>query len=161
MNIYISDLNTICNKSDLLSKLTAAETKKYHSFVREKRANQFLVAHALKNDVSKNFKYVSIAHSDTMVIVAASKTPVGVDIENMNTKRDFQSMSQVMGFKNIKTSEDFYRAFTYYESQYKMRPYIATNKQFYKIDDYMICITSDKDDVLPHWFGMRNIPEQI
>lgn len=161
MNIYISDLNTICNKSDLLAKLTAPELNKYNSFKREKRANQFLVAHALKNDIATDFQYTSISHSDNIVLVAASNTPIGVDIEKIDTKRDFKSMAKIIGFENIKTVTDFYKAFTYYESQYKMRPYTATNKQFYKIDDYIICIASCTDDILPHWFGVRKIPEQI
>lgn len=161
MNIYITDLNTICNKSDLLSKLTDAEITKYRSFKREIRANQFLVAHALKNDIVKDFPYVSIAHCDNLVVVAASKYPIGIDIENTAKQRHFQPMADLMGFKNIQSLYDFYRAFTSFESEYKMQPNMVKHKQFYKINDYIICVASGNDNILPQWFGTRIIPEQI
>lgn len=159
MDIYISNLTEICNKSDLLAKLTPEQCARYASFSRQTRADQFLLAHSIANDLEKQFQYVSISHKDDWVIVAAAMEPVGVDIENTAKKRNFAPMARFIGADGMTTPESFYRAFTAAEAQYKMQPAIARIKQFYRLDDYMICIASACDEISPRFIGAA--PEQI
>lgn len=159
MNIYISDLTTICNINDLINNLSKSDLERYQSFKRPSRAKQFLIAHTIKNNVSTKFKYTSIAHKDNFVIVAASNMPVGVDIENMQHERNFAEISKFMNFQDIKNSNDFYRAFTLSEAEYKVYPYTNLKHNFYKIKNYIICIVSDDTQVI--WENKLLIPEQI
>ena len=158
MNIYITDLTTICNHDDLVNKLSAQDLSRYKSFTRPNRAAQFLVAHAIKTKIENQFGHISIAHKDNFVIVVASQNPIGVDIEDTSKQRDFNSLGNFMQFSNIKTADDFYRTFTKYEAEYKSN----TTKlcpHFYKLGKYMICIVSNDQDVI--WINPTLIPEQI
>jgi len=158
MNIYITDLTTICNHDDLVNKLSAQDLSRYKSFTQKKRATQFLVAHAIKNEIRHQFEYISVAHKDNFVIVAASHSPIGVDIEDTSKQRDFNSLGNFMELSNIKTADDFYRAFTQYEAEYKANA-AQLHPHFYKLRNYMICIVSNDQDVI--WINPTLIPEQI
>lgn len=158
MNIYITDLTTICNHDDLVKKLSAQNLTRYKSFTRPIRATQFLVAHAIKNDLKNQFEYISIAHKDNFIVVAASQNPIGVDIEDTSKQRNFNSLGDFMGFTNIKTADDFYRAFTLSEAEYKANT-AQLCPHFYKLMDYMICIVSNDMDVI--WVNPTLVPEQI
>ncbi|MBO4672698.1 MAG: hypothetical protein J5608_03540 [Alphaproteobacteria bacterium] len=158
MDIYISNLTDICNKSDLLGKLTPEQCARYQSFARQLRADQFLCAHSIANDLEKQFQYISISHKDNWVIVVGANIPVGVDIENAAKKRNFAPMGAFLGVGGISTDDEFYRAFTAAEARYKMQPAIPTVTRFYKLGDYMICLATAGDD-LPRFIGA--IPEQI
>ena len=159
MDIYISNLTDICNKTDLLAKLTREQCARYLSFARQSRADQFLVAHSIANDLEKQFKYISISHKDNWVVVAASNNPVGIDIENTAKQRKFANMADFMGVDSINAPGAFYRMFTGAEAQYKMQPTTARIKRFYKLGDYMICIATGGDEILPRFIGAT--PEQI
>ena len=157
MNIYITDLSTICNPDDLAKKLSPVDLARFRSFKQKNRAFQFLVAHTIKSELETKFKYISIAHKDNFVIVAASTAPIGVDIEDASKKRDFNSLGDFMEFNNIKTLDEFYRAFTLSEAKYKS----GTDSQarFYKLQKYMICIVSTDQDIT--WHNPALVPEQI
>ena len=141
--------------------LSPAEVAKYKSFKREIRANQFLVAHAIANKIKSKFNYISIAHKDNFVIVAGSNMPLGADIENTEIARDFHTMAKLMDFRDIKTLNDFYRAFTSYEARYKMRPYEPVQETFYKIKAHLICIASIEKFSTPMWDGSTITPKQV
>lgn len=159
MNIFISDLTTVCNTDDMICNLSPNDLVRYKSFVCPKRAKQFLVAHSIKNKIARNFRYISIAHKDDFVIVAASNSPIGVDIENMTRKRDFGTISKFMNFQNINNADDFYRAFTLYEAQYKSANNTELTPYFYRLKNYMICIVSNDTEI--KWENPELIPEQI
>ncbi len=159
MNIYITDLTSICNHDDLINKLSADDLARYKSFLRPVRANQFLVAHTIKDEIADKFQYISIAHKNNFVIVAASNSPIGVDIEDTTQTRDFKAMTQFMNFENITSPTDFYRAFTLYEAKYKAAPHPALTPHFYKLNQYMICIVSNDQETV--WENKLLIPEQI
>ena len=158
MNIYITDLTTICNHDDLVNKLSAQDLSHYKSFTRPNRAAQFLVAHAIKTKIENQFGHISIAHKDNFVIVVASQNPIGVDIEDTSKQRDFNSLGNFMELSNIKTADDFYRAFTQYEAEYKANA-AQLHPHFYKLRNYMICIVSNNQDVI--WSNPALVPEQI
>ena len=157
MNIYITDLSTICNPDDLAKKLSLSDLARFRSFKQKKRAIQFLVAHAIKSELENRFQYISIAHKDHLVIVAASSAPIGVDIEDASKQRDFNSLGKFIGLKNIKTSDEFYRAFTLAEAKYKSNA--DASARFYKLQKYMICIISNDQDIT--WENSALVPEQI
>ena len=161
MHIYLSDLTKIYNTNDLLSKINADEYKKYLSFHRKIRANQFLVAHAIKNDICNKFKYISISHKDNLVVVAASDYPIGIDIEKISEKRDWKLMAEFMGIKNIDSCMDFYKQFTLAEARFKMGNASIVNKMFYKTGEYIICVASGHKNLHPKWHSPELIPEQI
>ena len=143
MNIFISDLTTVCNTDDMICNLSPNDLVRYKSFVCPKRAK----------------RYISIAHKDDFVIVAASNSPIGVDIENMTRKRDFGTISKFMNFQNINNADDFYRAFTLYEAQYKSANNTELTPYFYRLQNYMICIVSNDTEI--KWENPELIPEQI
>lgn len=159
MNIYISDLTSVCNNDDLINKLSVGDLARYKSFLRPVRANQFLVAHTIKNEIADKFQYISIAHKNNFVIVAGSNSPIGVDIEDITQTRDFETISKFMNFENIGTATDFYRAFTLYEATYKASPHTGLTPHFYKLNQYMICIASNDQEIV--WQNKLLIPEQI
>ena len=159
MHIYIADLDTICNPDDLISKLSPADIVRYQSFHREIRAKQFLVSHAIVSDIRDKFKYISIAHKDNLVVVGASDTPIGVDIEDTSKNRDFDSLAELMNFHTVKNADEFYRIFTSYEAEYKARSATNLQKHFYRIGKYMIGIVSN--DLETVWVNQNLIPEQI
>ena len=158
MDIYISNLTDICNKTDLLKKLTPDQLARYHCFTRDRRADQFLCAHSIANDLAGRFQYISISHKDNWVIVAGANVPVGVDIENTAIKRNFTALGAFLGAGGTSVADEFYRAFTAAEARYKMQPAIPTVTRFYKLGDYMICLATVGDDLL-RFIGAT--PEQI
>ena len=162
MKVFISDLAKICNWDNLIAQLPTPDLIKYKNFNRDIRAKQFLVAHTIKNQIQNEFKYISIAHKDNFVIVAASDFPIGVDIEDTSKTRDFKTISEFMNFPFSHGASDFYHAFTLYEAQYKMPHPEHTTSGFYKLGNYMICIVSDEPTIVaPDWANPELVPEQI
>ena len=161
MKVLITDLATICNWDDLIAELPQSDKAKYKSFNRDIRAKQFLVAHIIKNQIQNEFKYISIAHKDNFVIVAASDFPIGIDIEDASKTRNFKAISEFMNFLDIKNASDFYRAFTLAEARYKTAATTPTYANFYKLNKYLICIVSTEPKDTPDWINTELIPKQI
>jgi phosphopantetheinyl transferase len=154
MKVYIANIEQISKKSDLSTRLSESELIQYNKFSNQKRKLQFLIGHAIVKDVcGENVKTdntgapflkkggVSISHKDNWVFVAISDKQVGIDIENMNKKRDFKQISRFLGLPVPDNKIDFYKNFTLTEALFKYRnndtiPY----KFFYKLNDYMICL---------------------
>ena len=163
MDIFISDLNQICNRLDdidaMRTKLRSTELARYLSFKSPTRALQFLVAHATANDCAPKFKYTSISHRKNIVIVAASNTPVGIDIEDTSISRDFESLSQLMEISHPRTPTDFYRNFTRTEAMYKIAPAIANKILFYTMGRFIICVATIGTPNI-RWHTTGTIPKQ-
>ena len=154
MKIYIANIERISKKSDLLNKLSESELTQYNKFSNQKRKLQFLIGHAIVKDVcGENVKtdntgapvlkkaFVSISHKDNLVIVAISDKYVGIDIENMNKKRDFKQISRFLGLPVPDNKTDFYKNFTHYEALFKYGNNITIpHKLFYKLNNYMTCL---------------------
>lgn len=159
MHVYIADLNTICNQDDLSDKLSLNDFTRYRSFARKIRAKQFLFSHLIADGFRDEFRYISIAHKDKFVVIAASNSPIGVDIEDISKRRDFISLAEFMGFNNVESLDDFYRLFTLYEAKYKAASNTNLKEHFYKLGDYMICIVSNDSNTT--WVNRDLVPEQI
>lgn len=71
--------------------------------------------------------YVSISHSGNMVAVCTSENPIGIDIELIDTTRNFVKLSnrvfcgkELETFKNNPTPEQFYEIWTQKEAYSKI-----------------------------------------
>lgn len=81
----------------------------------------------------------SISHSGEFIALAFSVSPCGVDIEK-NIPRDFQKLSQRMGFKS-QTLDEFYADWTTFEAKYKLGLSPNSGKTF-KLGDYTLTALS-------------------
>ena len=93
-----------------------------------------------KKPVLKNgTKHFSISHSGKFAALAFSDYNCGIDIEEVKL-REFEKISKRMGFK-CETLEDFYKAWTKYEADYKLSVPAQKNK-YYNIADYALTVSS-------------------
>lgn len=83
-------------------------------------------------------KYLSISHSGEYIALAFSDNDCGIDIEEIK-ERDFQSISERMGF-NCNSKEDFYYEWTKYESEYKLSVFPKYTKQL-RYENYVISVS--------------------
>lgn len=158
MKVYIANLDSIGKISD--TKLSDAEILQYKKFDNTTRRNQYLLAHSIIFDVTKEHPvsdkngklhlkngFVSVAHKDNWVIVAFDDKNVGIDIENASVKRDFIAESELLGLKPTNVAEIFYKNFVKYESDIKYGDgFENVQHRFYKIGNYMMCVCSDAKD---------------
>ncbi len=84
-------------------------------------------------------KHFSISHSGKFTALAFSDYNCGIDIEEIKL-REFDKISKRMGFK-AETLEDFYKAWTKYEADYKLSVPAQKNK-YYCISGYALTVSS-------------------
>ena len=95
MKIYMSNIEQIKNITDLEKQLSESDMKQYKQFSNKTRKLQYLVSHAIVQNVcgesiivnqngAPTIKsgFISIAHKDNWVLVAVADSKVGIDIEN-------------------------------------------------------------------------------
>ena len=96
-----------------------------------------------KKPILKNgAKHFSMSHSGNYTALAFSDYNCGIDIEKIKL-REFDKISKRMNF-DCKTLEDFYKAWTQYEANYKLSVPAQKNK-YYKIEDYALTVSSVND----------------
>ena len=93
----------------------------------------------VKTCFKKRFKTFSISHSGRFAALAFSDYNCGIDIENIKL-REFEKISKRMGFE-CATLEDFYKAWTKFEADYKLSVPPQKNK-YYRIEDYALTVSS-------------------
>jgi len=160
MKIFITDIKQIINRQNFVSaqilKLSEKDKARFDNIKCAKRALQFLIGRLLISEhLGQDFKtlpsgkvvssksYLSIAHSGDFVVLSISEEPVGVDIEKINSNRDFQKIAQRLEFNNVETAEDFYRAFTAYEADFKLGSKVQNLTHcFFKCQDFLICVSA-------------------
>lgn len=159
MKIFITDLNqSIKNDfSDIISKLSKQDTERFNRFTNENRRLQFLIGRAMIfRYFGDNFKitlqgkpiskkdgiYLSLAHSHQYVVLAVANQPVGTDIEKISTKRPFKAIAQRLKFENVTNIDDFYRAFTAYEADFKRGMKLSVPYHYFsKENGFMLCVS--------------------
>ena len=164
MKVFITNIKQIINRREFISNhillLSPQDKLRFEGIQNETRALQFLVNRLLVTEYfSTNFEtlpsgkvisskgYLSIAHSGDYVLLAVSNNPVGADIEKTNLARDFKSISKRMKFGNCLTHQDFYRAFTAYEADFKLGTSIQDPSHvFFEYNGYTICLSFDKSN---------------
>ena len=158
MDIYLTDLRDVRSDSDLISlyshDLSASEAARYAHMKSDNRRLQFLTGRALIHavcgispDLSPAGKpivsngYISLSHSGPYVVLAHADSPVGVDIEDTTTPRDFTRLSRRLGFPPPSDALSFYGYFTRSEALLKLAETSAKMSSFfYSIDTFILCI---------------------
>ena len=82
----------------------------------------------------------SISHSKNYAMIALSKTPIGVDIEQIRD-RDFKSILNHYNIEKDVNSTEFYQLWTDYEARIKSG--LKDNSISYKLDNYILSISSN------------------
>ena len=158
MKIYMSNIADIKNVPELESKLSDSDMVQYSKFSNKIRRLQYLLSRVMVMDVfGENIKvdsdgrptiksgFISIAHKDNWVVVAVSKTPVGIDIENTDIKRDFAGDSELLKLPKTNDKQTFYKNFVQYEAEFKFGKISdQTHMYFYTKDNYLIGVCSNE-----------------
>lgn len=84
-------------------------------------------------------KYFGISHSGEYIALVFSDSDCSIDIEKIK-ERDYKAVSKRMGF-NTHTLEEFYFAWTKYESEYKLSHGEKYTSQF-KFEEYAVSVSS-------------------
>ena len=160
MKVFITDLKKIINRqafiSAHLSDIMPADYQRSQNIKDENRLLQFLAGRILilenfgtdfetqsNGKIISNKGYLSLAHSNNFVVLATDDEPIGVDIERIDNKRNFQKIALRMKFGKCNTVEDFYKKWTAYEADFKLNPNNKkTSHRFFVHDGFMICISS-------------------
>ena len=82
----------------------------------------------------------SISHSKNYVMIALSKTPIGVDIEQIRD-RDFKSILNHYNIEKDANSTEFYQLWTDYEARIKSG--LKDKSISYKLDNYILSVSSN------------------
>lgn len=160
MKLIISNINKINDEcqsiSEYINRLTPADLSRYNNINKPIRKIQFLIGRMLiyenygynffineKGKICTENKYISLSHSENLVILAISKRKIGVDIENITKQRDFENIGKFLNFSDeFENNIEFYSQFTAYEADYKSE----INNQdvfhtYYMMDNFLICIS--------------------
>ena len=137
MQIFISDLSKISKKSIFMKKYSACLTTKdkfrFDGITHLERRLQFLMGRLMiyrflgrRFKVEKSGKlthkncFLSLSHSQNLVVLALSQNPIGIDTENTHKKRNFKSICRFLKWKDCTDLNEFYKLFTQYEADYKL-----------------------------------------
>ena len=160
MDIFIADLNKIINNATLIKsyekRLLPNDLVRYNQITHANRRLQFLVGRMLiyenlsgtfnvtqTGKLVSNGTFLSLAHSESMVILGMDNKEIGVDVEDKSKRRNFKSLANVCHLKDVKDDLSFYREFTKYEADYKLGV-TAKDHQFYELENYLICLASEQ-----------------
>ena len=136
MKLFIADLKKIIKCPEGLlafkSELNPCDKTRFDSFSNQARALQFLASRKIiKENIRADYKtlksgkvtlkngFVSIAHSKNFVVVAFDTDPVGVDIEELTERKNYQKIAKRMNFDTPATSDDFFKSWTAFEADFK------------------------------------------
>lgn len=160
MQIFISDLSKISKKSIFTEKyapyLTPKDKVRFDSITHLGRQLQFLVGRLMiyrflgrRFKVEKSGKlthkncFLSLSHSQNLVVLALSQNPIGIDTENTTKKRNFKNICRFLKWKNCTDLNEFYKLFTQYEADYKLA---SQNKKIHHTfllwKKFIICVAS-------------------
>ena len=153
----ISKINCECQSiNEYVNRLAPDDLSRYNSINNNLKKMQFLIGRMLVYEnygynffINKNGKlctedkYISLSHSEDLVILAISNNEIGVDIENITKKRDFKNIGKFLNFNGyFKNNIDFYSKFTAYEADYKANTKAQTMYHtYYMINNFLICIS--------------------
>ena len=168
MDVYIADLTKIINNEPLINsyidRLTEKDADRFNRMTHEDRKLQFLVARMtiyehLGHDliVSDSGKllydgaFLSVSHSENMVVVAISSEGVGVDVEDTQKKRDFKGLAQMCHLGDVSDHIEFYKKYTKYEAEFKLGMSNA-HCEFYCWGHFLMCLAmAQKTNAVSFW----------
>ena len=134
---YTSDEKYLEHLSGLfLTKFIAKHFYKISDFKIERRDN--------KPFFKNGGVFFSISHSKDIVLVAFNNENVGVDIEFIQNRSNFETIMERFGKKvENPTLEDFYKFWTLYEAEYKLDNEVKSVFSSKIENDYMLTCVSD------------------
>ncbi len=178
MDIYIADLTKIISNTPLINsyinRLTKEDVDRFNRMTHECRKLQFLVARMMIYEhlgrnliVSDSGKllydgaFLSVSHSEDMVVLVTSSVGVGIDVEDTRKKRDFKGLARRCGLGDISDQIDFYEKYTKYEAEYKLDTSSADCK-FYCWNHFLICVTAaERINSLSFWETIPFVEQKI
>lgn len=160
MKLFIADLKKIIKCPEGLlafkSELNLCDKIRFDSFSNQARALQFLASRKIiKEHICPDYKtlksgkvtvkngFLSIAHAKNFVIVAFAESPIGVDIEEITEKRNYQKIAERMHFGICNTPYDFFKKWTAFEADFKHGK--SKEKHFHTYlnhQGFLICLAS-------------------
>ena len=139
-----------------IQNLQANDKARFDAFLNQGRALQFLTGRMLiEKYISPDYQtletgkivlqkgFVSVAHSKNFVVLAFDDEPIGIDIEKITNRKDFQTIAKRMKFKNCNTPYDFFKSWTAYEADFKCdAPKKRKTHLFIDHQGFLICVSS-------------------
>ena len=160
IKIFVTDINEIIKRRDFyenrMKDLSSQDKSRYAKIENEKRRLQFLTGRFLiKEHLKRDFTieknghlssdniFLSLTHTDHLVMLALYQKPVGIDMENLLKVRNFNALSKHLGFAPSTDPDIFYRNFTAYEADYKLgKENLPANHLFFYYQNFVICIST-------------------
>lgn len=102
--------------------------------------------------------HFSISHSNNIACVCFDKNPLGLDIEFIK-ERNWRIIAKRMNF-NMKenTLEEFYRHWTMYEAEYKLKQKALNTSTVKFLDNYILSIASSSFENIKINYHLLNCP---
>lgn len=160
MNIFISDLSKIKQKESFIKKfskyLTVRDKVRFDKISACEHKLQFLVGRIMiyrflgrRFKIEKSGKlthkssFLSLTHSNNLVALALSKSPIGIDTENTSKKRNFKSICKFLNLKNCSNLSEFYMLFTKFEADFKLgKQFKNPHNTFLLWNNFVICVST-------------------
>lgn len=187
MKVFVCDISNV--SSDSLDKaasfLSLSEKERLQSMISVKRQREFIAGHYLLRMVlschynrpietldvqtlqsgalfltDRSLGYVSLSHSFEHVAIALGAEPLGLDMEKMRPKNNFNEiLEQIDSVKaagelmkqGFSLQESFFRLWTKREAVYKLNSLIEVpNKEkihfsYHKNNDFILCVAANKE----------------
>ena len=202
MKVFIKDISQISPEQldQLAGFLSDAEKKRLDNMISVKRQREFICGHfLLRKILSQELKkslneieinvlnsgalvlpdsslgYVSLSHSHNQVAIAFCSDPVGVDMEWMQDKDNYNAIleqidavkdaGQLIG-RGYTLQETFFRLWTRREAYYKMSSLCeesSLEKSFFYYlmqDNFMFCVSSIKPQQV-EWIFTKSIDKNF
>ena len=191
MKVFICDVSNLSDAylNKAICFLSPSEKERLNNMISVKRRREFIAGHylirlflsryynkpieqieiqtlqsgALKI-ADERFGYVSLSHSFEHIAIALASNPVGLDMEKMRDKNNFNEiLEQIDAVKaagelikqGCSLPESFFRLWTKREAVYKLASVLPNlnkekvNYSFYKDTDFMLCAaTLENEDVV-------------
>jgi len=183
MKVYICDVSSVPDSFLTIAKSYLSETElcRLENMFSQKRQREYILGHYLLRQVvasrynkslqevdvvplksgaltlkNQELGYVSLSHSNGFIAIASSSTPVGIDMELIKPKDNYnQILEQIDAVKqarellnngyDIQTA--FFQLWTKREAVYKLnslleKPYQNMSYSYYKTDSFMLCVAA-------------------
>lgn len=190
MQVFICDISNVTEAelNNAVAFLSVSEKERLSNMISIKRQREFIVGHYLLRrllclrfnrpieqikiqamqsgalmPLDESLGYVSLSHSFDFVAIALSSGPVGLDMEKMRSKNNFNEiLEQIDAVKpagelmkqGCSLQESFFKLWTKREALYKLNSLAPiTNKEnipcfYHKYSDFMLCVAGlDTEEV--------------
>ena len=201
MKVFICDISKVSSEqlNQFASFLSETERNRLQNMISVKRQREFICGHYLLrkilseetnkalNEIEINtlnsgalvladssFGYISLSHSHEQVAVAVASNPVGLDMEWIQSKDNYNAiLEQIDAVKDAgqllsqgyTMQETFFRLWTRREAYYKLSsveqsPFDKTNFSFFQQSNFMFCVACTSPEQI-EWKIYKSIDKSI